>query len=193
MSDYDTDKYVKDADFVYSLAKGRMAESIFEELFKKLGYMVARSGQEVKFPEVMNSKGLPRNNPAYKTIKELPDFIVHKGDFFYHFEIRYRTEEYLLFDKISQMYLESTYYVLFSPKNIYCLNPEQIKNLLKSDGNKILFTQLLENCPDFNFKTEDYELVKAIRRMSVNLFVNLPVAKSMRNRVEQKTIKVPTG
>lgn len=182
---------MSDANYIYNIAKGRIAESIFEELFKKLGYTVARSGQEVKFPELLNGQKLPRNNPAYSFIRELPDFIIHKGNFLRHFEIRYRTDEYLTFDKISRIYLDSTYYVLFSPNNIYCLSPEQIKESLKGDDNKVCFPQLLENCPEFNFTKEEQEIVKVIRRMAVNLFANLPVAKSMKQRVEQKTIKVP--
>ena len=78
-------------DFHFQMTKGRLAETIIEELFIASGYEVHRFGMENMVPGLVR-----RLNNNYSDvsaqIKKMPDFVMHKGDSIQFVEVKFRSD-----------------------------------------------------------------------------------------------------
>lgn len=119
--------------FDYNLIKGRIAESLIEQLFIKLDYRVYRYGMENTIPGIMELlKGI-RSDVA-TTIKRMPDFVIQDKQGEAHFiEVKFRgSEEFSIKDVPKDYPFENAFFVVVSKKHIKCISYTQLK-----DGKKI--------------------------------------------------------
>src|SRR3989339_1025555 len=80
--------------FSENLIKGKVAEVIFEQMFRESGkFTILKSGYEYIFPELAQYKQLPRVELMLQNIKDIPDFILISDDKrkVYLVEVKYRT------------------------------------------------------------------------------------------------------
>ncbi len=79
----------KQLNFHYQMTKGRLAETIVEEMFISCGYDVHRFGMENMVPGLVRK--LRYNNDSVSTqIKRMPDFIMHKGNAVHFVEVKFK-------------------------------------------------------------------------------------------------------
>jgi len=66
-------------DYRYRVIKGRIAETLIEELFLSIGYNVFRHGMENTVPSIVDLlKGV--SSDVADNIRLMPDIVVQKGD-----------------------------------------------------------------------------------------------------------------
>ncbi|WP_245747987.1 hypothetical protein [Methanolobus profundi] len=120
----------KNANFVESMIKGRIAETLIEELFLQLKYSVFRYGMENTIPGVMNLLKGVRGDVA-DNIRKMPDFVIQSpktGDV-YFIEVKFRKDETLTFKDIGgeDYPYENCYFILVSKKHIKCITYKELK------------------------------------------------------------------
>jgi hypothetical protein len=155
----------KKVDFDYNLIKGRIAESLVEQLFSSLNFSVFRYGMENTVPGIM--KFLKNDNtPAAKNIKRMPDFIVQdnfsRRVFF--IEVKFRKDGKFNkldddFKKHGESFEEYPYkdcfFVIVSKNHIKCISYNDLREKrIEKNDDKYLF-----NIKDFDFKKEDREII----------------------------------
>lgn len=80
-----------------SSIKGRIAETIVEEMFISMGYRVFRFGMENTLPGFANRE-LPMRGEVANEVRKMPDFIVVRDSQIAYIEVKYRTNgERILF------------------------------------------------------------------------------------------------
>ena len=114
----------RESHFTESMIKGRIAETLIEELFLKLKYNVFRYGMENTVPGIMNLlKGI-RGDVA-NDIRRMPDFVVQnpKTNKVYFVEIKFRKSG--VFDKTEKCLKNypytNAYFIVVSKKHIKCI------------------------------------------------------------------------
>lgn len=119
----------KDNDRRYNMIKGRIAETLIEELFLALGYDVFRYGMENTVPGVMKLLRGVEDEVAHN-IKRMPDFVVKKGDKLFFIEVKFRAKE--LFDNtdssIQNYPYKNCYFIIVSKEHIKCITYDELKN-----------------------------------------------------------------
>ena len=112
-----------------SMIKGRIAETLIEELFLSLNYSVFRYGMENTVPGIMNLLKGVRSDVA-KNIKRMPDFVIQKNNEVFFIEVKFRKSEEFNFkkDKLADYPYENCYFVVVSKKHIKCISYEELKN-----------------------------------------------------------------
>jgi len=122
----------KDMDSKENMIKGRIAETLIEELFLYLGYNVFRYGMENTVPGVMNLLKGVRSDVA-DNIRRMPDFVVqsnngkNKGEV-YFVEVKFRKSEEFSIKNLSKNYpFENCYFILVSKKHIKCITYKELK------------------------------------------------------------------
>ena len=112
------------------MIKGRIAETLIEELFLSLGYNVFRYGMENTVPGIMKLLKGVRSDVA-DTIRKMPDFVIQNsktGDVFF-IEVKFRaSEEYSLSDVDKDYPFENAFFILVSKKHIKCLSYQDLKS-----------------------------------------------------------------
>jgi len=107
----------------YGMIKGRIAETLIQELFLSLGYNVFRYGMENTIPGIMDLlKGI-RSDVA-DDIRRMPDFVMQnpKHGAVYFVEVKFRASGEFRFKDLSPHYpYTSAYIVLVSKKHIKCI------------------------------------------------------------------------
>lgn len=63
-------------DFASSIVKGRIAETLIEEMFKKSQYQVYRFGYEAILQNISQSKIKIKKSKTFERVKSIPDFLV---------------------------------------------------------------------------------------------------------------------
>lgn len=119
----------KDSFFTESMIKGRIAETLIEELFLKLKYNVFRYGMENTVPGIMNLLKGVRGDVA-NDIRRMPDFVVQNPNTnkVYFVEVKFRTSEEFSFKDLPKNYpFENAYFILVSKKHIKCITYEELK------------------------------------------------------------------
>jgi hypothetical protein len=109
--------------------KGRMAESLVQDLFMNSGYNVFNFGLERLHPYL--SKSLSKNNnKTSKNLRYMPDFVVQSrenGDLFY-VEVKFRADGCFQFDEQYENYpYHNAWFVVVSPQKIQCLHYKSLK------------------------------------------------------------------
>jgi len=116
------------------MIKGRIAETLVEELFLSLGFNVFRYGMENTVPGIMKLLKGVRSDVA-EIIRKMPDFViqnVNTGDV-YFVEVKFRaSEEFSLTDVEKDYHFENTFFIVVSKKHIKCLSYQELK-----EGKKI--------------------------------------------------------
>ena len=112
-----------------NMIKGRIAETLIQELFLKLGYNVFRYGMENTIPGIMTLlKGI--KSEVAEEIRRMPDFVVQNktGEVFF-VEVKFRANETFKFKDLPKDYpYYNAFIILVSKKHIKCLTVEELEN-----------------------------------------------------------------
>ena len=118
-----------DHNFRYNMIKGRIAETLIQELFLQLKYFVFRYGMENTIPGVMDLlKGV--KSEVAEEIKRMPDFVVQnpKNGEVYFIEVKFRASEKFTFANLPKGYAwENVYFIIVSKKHIKCITYQELK------------------------------------------------------------------
>lgn len=151
-SNDETTKEIKKNDWVFNLIKGRIAETIVEELFLKLGFNVFRFGMENTIPGIMELlKGV--KDEVATEIKRMPDFVIHKDGKAHFIEVKFRASESLKLndiDKKGDYPFQNALFVLVSKKHIKCISYEELAK------NK----EITPTCQNYLGKRKEFETDK---------------------------------
>lgn len=112
-----------------NMIKGRIAETLVEELFLSLGYNVFRYGMENTVPGIMELLKGVRSDVA-TNIKRMPDFVIQhpqKKDV-YFIEVKFRADEKFCYKDLPGDYpYGNCYFILVSKSHIKCITYEELK------------------------------------------------------------------
>ena len=119
----------KEWNFRYNMIKGRIAETLIQELFLTLKYNVFRYGMENTIPGIMDLlKGI--KTEVADEIKQMPDFVIQNpqtGEVFF-VEVKFRASGTFSLKDLPKDYAwENAYFILVSKKHIKCLNYRELK------------------------------------------------------------------
>lgn len=118
----------KDWAFRYGMIKGRIAETLIQELFLSLGYNVFRYGMENTIPGIMELLKGVRSDVAQE-IRRMPDFVVQNRESkaVYFVEVKFRASgEFRAKDLPKNYPYTNAYIILVSKKHIKCLTVEDL-------------------------------------------------------------------
>jgi hypothetical protein len=119
----------KDRNYRYGMIKGRIAETLIQELFLSLGYNVFRYGMENTIPGIMELLKGVRSDVALE-IRRMPDFVMQnpKSKEVYFIEVKFRASgEFKLSDLPSGYPYTNAYIVLVSKKHIKCITVTELQ------------------------------------------------------------------
>jgi len=163
----------KERSFRYGMIKGRIAETLVQELFLSLGYTVFRYGMENTIPGIMELLKGVRSDVALH-IRRMPDFVVQNpknGDV--HFvEVKFRASENFTEKDLQADYpYDNAYIVLVSKKHIKCITVEELRA-----GKEISPTcrNYLGSRKEFDL---DKEVIKEFCDFAVKFFENVEDSK----------------
>ncbi len=114
--------------FSENMIKGRIAETLVEQLFLTMGWGVYRYGMENTVPAVMRDLGNNSGDVALN-IRRMPDFVVRDkfGNFFF-IEVKFKADETFTKDDLGKDYpYDNASIVLVSKKHIKCLSVPELK------------------------------------------------------------------
>lgn len=151
--------------------KGRIAETIVEELFRFMGYNVVRYGVENTAPEIMHLLRGMRSEEAIQ-IRSMPDFIVQKDEKVFFLEVKYRANEEFSRENLPADYpYENAYFVVVSKNHIKCITFKELKEgkkiSLNSSGNPYYY---LGDRKEFEL---DKEIIIVFCEFAAKLFSNV--------------------
>lgn len=119
----------KDNSWVLSLIKGRIAETIVEELFICLEFQVFKYGMENTIPGIKELlKGV--KDEVANEIKRMPDFVVFKNGKAHFIEVKFRASESFKLKDLEakgEYPYENALIVLVSKKHIKCISFQELK------------------------------------------------------------------
>jgi hypothetical protein len=124
----------KEYKYRYNMIKGRIAETLIQELFLSLKYNVFRYGMENTIPGIMELlKGV--KSEVAEEIKRMPDFVIQNPENknVYFVEVKFRAAEKFTFQDLPKGYAwENVYIIIVSKKHIKCITYNELK-----EGDKI--------------------------------------------------------
>jgi len=159
----------KEHDYRYNMIKGRIAETLIQELFLSLGYNVFRYGMENTIPGIMELlKGV--RSEVSTIIRRMPDFVVQNPNTndVYFVEVKFRASgEFKLKDLPQNYPYANAYIIIVSKRHIKCVTVTELaegkeitpesKNYL---GNRNEFALKKDVIIDFcNFAVQFFESV----------------------------------
>jgi len=110
------------------MIKGRIAETLIEELFLSLNYNVFRYGMENTVPGIMKLlKGI-RSDVA-DNIRRMPDFVIQHPERkdVYFVEVKFRAKEIFSKKDLPKNYpFENAYFIIVSKKHIKCITYHEL-------------------------------------------------------------------
>jgi len=114
--------------FTEGMIKGRIAETLVEELFLSLDYNVFRYGMENTVPGIMKLLKGVRGDVA-TNIRRMPDFVVQKDKNVFFIEVKFRASETFTKDDLPIDYpFMNAYFIVISKKHIKCITYEELMN-----------------------------------------------------------------
>lgn len=126
-----------DNPWISGVIKGRIAETIVEELFRSLGFQVFSYGMENSIPGIKDLlKGV--RGDVSKNIRQMPDFVVFKDNQAHFIEVKYRASGTLKLKDIAKYGdypFENALFVLVTKKHIKCISYKEL-----SEGKEITST-----------------------------------------------------
>lgn len=159
----------RDRSYRYGMIKGRIAETLIQELFLSLGYNVFRFGMENTIPGIMDLLKGVRSDVATE-IRRMPDFVMQnpRNKEVYFIEVKFRANgEFRLKDLPERYPYENAYIILVSKKHIKCITVKELQDGLEITpgshnylGNRKEFDLDKEVIIDFcNFAIKFYDQV----------------------------------
>jgi hypothetical protein len=118
----------KERNYRYGMIKGRIAETLIQELFLSLNYNVFRYGMENTIPGIMELLKGVRSDVA-QDIRRMPDFVVQNPTTkdVYFVEVKFRASGEFKAKDIPKDYpYTNAYIILVSKKHIKCLTVEEL-------------------------------------------------------------------
>lgn len=118
----------RDYNYRYGMIKGRIAETLIQELFLSLGYNVFRYGMENTIPGIMELLKGVRSDVAQE-IRRMPDFVIQepKKKAVYFIEVKFRASgEFKLKDLPKNYPYENAFIILVSKKHIKCITVNEL-------------------------------------------------------------------
>jgi hypothetical protein len=120
----------KEKNYRYGMIKGRIAETLIQELFLSLGFSVFRYGMENTIPGIMDLlKGV--KSEVATDIKHMPDFVIQdpRNSSVYFVEVKFRASESFRFSNLPKNYpYHNAYIIIVSKKHIKCVTYEELQN-----------------------------------------------------------------
>ncbi|MCC9168639.1 hypothetical protein [Pontibacter harenae] len=113
-----------DNTWVYNLIKGRIAETLVEQLFLSLGFQVFKYGMENTIPGIMDLLKGVRDEVAME-IRRMPDLVVYKDGKAHFIEVKFRASgsfQLRDIDKNQDYPYQNALIVLVSKKHIKCIS-----------------------------------------------------------------------
>ena len=159
----------KENPWISGVIKGRIAETIVEELFRSLGFQVFSYGMENSIPGIKDLlKGV--RGDVSKNIRQMPDFVVFKDNQAHFIEVKYRASGELKLKDISKYGdypFENALFVLVTKKHIKCISYKDLR-----DGKEITPTSrnYLGNRNEFE---TDKDLIIDYCNYAVKFFENV--------------------
>jgi hypothetical protein len=161
----------REHNYRYNNIKGRIAETLIEELFLSLEYNVFRYGMENTIPGIMKLlKGV--RGDVSDEIKRMPDLVVQnpKNNSVFFVEVKFRASgEFDIKDleKGKDYPYENAFIIVVSKRHIKCLTYEELKQ-----GKEITSTShnYLGNRNEFDL---DKEVIKEFCEFAVKFFENI--------------------
>ena len=142
----------KENPWISGVIKGRIAETIVEELFRSLGFQVFSYGMENSIPGIKELlKGV--RGDVSKNIRQMPDFVVFKDNQAHFIEVKYRASGELKLKDIAKYGdypFENALFVLVTKKHIKCISYKEL-----SDGKEITST-----CHSYLGKRKEFDTDK---------------------------------
>lgn len=133
----------------FNMIKGRIAETLIQELFLSLGYNVFRYGMENTIPAIMTLlKGV--KTEVANEIKNMPDFVIQnpRNNEVYFVEVKFRANGTLSRKDISKDYAwGNAYFILVSKKHIKCITFDELE---KGEEITPSSKNFLGNCKEFD-------------------------------------------
>lgn len=118
----------KDKNYRYNMIKGRIAETLIQELFLSLNYNVFRFGMENTIPGIMELLKGVRSDVALE-IRRMPDFVMQNPTTKdVHFvEVKFRASGEFKFQDLPKDYpYTNAFIVLVSKKHIKCITVTEL-------------------------------------------------------------------
>lgn len=119
----------KESNYRFNMIKGRIAETLIQEMFLSLGYNVFRYGMENTIPGIMELlKGV--KSDVANEIRRMPDFVVQNpnNNEVYFVEVKFRASGTLARKDIAKEYAwGNAYFILVSKKHIKCITFEELE------------------------------------------------------------------
>lgn len=118
----------KERNYRYGMIKGRIAETLIQELFLSLGYNVFRYGMENTIPGIMELLKGVRSDVAQE-IRRMPDFVIQNPTTkdVYFVEVKFRASgEFKATDLPKDYPYTNAYVILVSKKHIKCLTVQEL-------------------------------------------------------------------
>lgn len=113
----------------YNMIKGRIAETLIQELFLSLGFNVFSYGMENTIPGIMELLKGVRSDVAQE-IRRMPDFVIQnpKSKDVYFVEVKFRAKgEFTIKDLPKNYPYKNAYIVVVSKKHIKCITVEELE------------------------------------------------------------------
>lgn len=159
----------KSNDFHYNMIKGRIAETLIQELYLSLGYNVFRYGMENTIPGIMELLKGVRSDVALE-IRRMPDFVMQnpRTKDVNFIEVKFRASgEFKLKDLDKDYPYSNAYIVLVSKRHIKCITVDELR-----EGKEITPTSnnYLGNRKEFDL---DKEVIKQYCEFAIKFFENV--------------------
>lgn len=115
--------------WVSGVIKGRIAETIVEQLFISLDFQVFKYGMENSIPGITDLLKGVRGDVA-KNIRQMPDFVVFKNGKAHFIEVKYRKNGCLTkkdIERYGKYPFKNALFVLLSPRHIKCISYKELE------------------------------------------------------------------
>lgn len=119
----------KDYNYRYGMIKGRIAETLIQELFLSLGYNVFRYGMENTIPGIMELLKGVRSDVAQE-IRRMPDFVIQnpRTKDVHFVEVKFRANGEFRYSDLPKDYpYENAFIIVVSKRHIKCLSVGDLK------------------------------------------------------------------
>lgn len=155
--------------FRYGMIKGRIAETLIQELFLSLNYNVFRYGMENTIPGIMELlKGV--RSDVSQHIRRMPDFVVQNPESknVYFIEVKFRASGEFKLKHLPKDYpYSNAFIIVVTKKHIKCLTVKELQ-----EGK-----QITPDCKNYLGSRKEFDLDKDIIidfcRFAVQFFENV--------------------
>ena len=129
---------MNDIEFAKNLVKGRIAETLFEQMLRKTDYFTLLSfGYEKTLPELTNRQHDISDEETMKILRHAPDFAVidNRTHEVHLIEVKYRHT----YSTSDNLHVATELYKVWKPAYLFLATPEKFyldsaKNITKNDG-----------------------------------------------------------